>query len=268
MRNDQYRFQPDPCLALAGGRRLGRGRTALSTAHHEAGRKHGNTGERETETRNCRRHSDIGVGHVSIRMAARTTRTAVAMAIHTTLRTTTSEAVVLRARRLGTTLTSLVSSHTSTDSFRRHPGTDLDIGFLDDHSGLDLPTARSTVFCGKHPLAIGLRQSLDRDNTDTRLVVAAVTWAEPNTPSCLLPRQYISSKKTHDEITYPELHVAGLVLLHTLAGIHSILTVDHLDEGMALVDVDNASLDNTKLVEKRAQVGLRRTMKMLTKEQG
>jgi hypothetical protein len=49
--------------------------------------------------------------------------------------------------------------------------------------------------------------------------------------------------------THPELHVAGFVGFHASSSIHGIGAVDHLDKGMALIDVDNACLNNSKLAE-------------------
>ena len=53
--------------------------------------------------------------------------------------------------------------------------------------------------------------------------------------------------------TYSKLGVLNLIFLHTISGAFCILAVDHLDESMALVDVDNTGLNGTKLAEERSQ---------------
>lgn len=62
---------------------------------------------------------------------------------------------------------------------------------------------------------------------------------------------------------YPELHVTGLVRLHAIACHDGILTADHLDEGMTLVNVDDARLDDAKFAKERAKMRLRRPKRML-----
>ena len=44
------------------------------------------------------------------------------------------------------------------------------------------------------------------------------------------------------DLTYSKLHIRRSIALHSFFGMHSILTGKHLDEGMALVDIDNACL--------------------------
>lgn len=43
--------------------------------------------------------------------------------------------------------------------------------------------------------------------------------------------------------THSELHIRGLVALHSIFSLLSVLASEHFDEGMALVDVDDAGLD-------------------------
>jgi hypothetical protein len=62
--------------------------------------------------------------------------------------------------------------------------------------------------------------------------------------------------------TNPELHIARLVSLHAIASIHSICTINHLDERMALVDIDDTCLNHAKFIEQRAQMSLRRTVSL------
>jgi hypothetical protein len=49
--------------------------------------------------------------------------------------------------------------------------------------------------------------------------------------------------------TYSKLAVSNFVIFHRIAGLLGISTVDHLDESMAFVDVDNACLHNTESIE-------------------
>ena len=70
-------------------------------------------------------------------------------------------------------------------TFGGYTSANLNVGLLDDHSGLNWPSTSSAVLRGEHPFAIRLRQSFDWDHTDTRLVIAAITGAESHTPSGL-----------------------------------------------------------------------------------
>lgn len=60
-----------------------------------------------------------------------------------------------------------------------------------------------------------------------------------------------------------ELHITRLVSLHTLPGIHSVSTANHLDERVALVDIDNARLNHTIFVEQSAKMSFRGTASTL-----
>lgn len=62
---------------------------------------------------------------------------------------------------------------------------------------------------------------------------------------------------------YPELHVTGLVGFHAIPCHDGILTADHLDESMTLVNVDDARLDDAKLAKERAEMRLGRPKRML-----
>jgi len=54
--------------------------------------------------------------------------------------------------------------------------------------------------------------------------------------------------------TYPELHVGVPVVLHAFFGRKGFLSGDHLDEGMALIEIDNARLDASKAREDGAEL--------------
>lgn len=60
--------------------------------------------------------------------------------------------------------------------------------------------------------------------------------------------------RTNGCITYSKLHVSGFVLLHSFAGIHGIAPVDHLDERMSFVIVDNACLNCAVAGEERPEM--------------
>ena len=54
--------------------------------------------------------------------------------------------------------------------------------------------------------------------------------------------------------TYSELHVGMSEILHAGFGLQGFLTRDHLDEGVALVTVDDAGLNSTKSRKDRLQL--------------
>jgi hypothetical protein len=56
--------------------------------------------------------------------------------------------------------------------------------------------------------------------------------------------------------TYPELHISSTVRFHSIASTHRITTTNHLDKSVALVHVDNASLNDSELAKQLAQVRL------------
>lgn len=70
-------------------------------------------------------------------------------------------------------------------TFGRDTGTNFDIWLLDDHATFHGSATSSTILRSKQPLAVRLCESLDRNDTDTGLVVAAITWTESHTPSGL-----------------------------------------------------------------------------------
>ena len=59
--------------------------------------------------------------------------------------------------------------------------------------------------------------------------------------------------------TYAKLCVAYFVLFHTVTGTLRVTPIDHLDESVTFVDVDDASLDHTELSEEPTQVCLGRS---------
>ena len=121
--------------------------------------------------------------------------------------------VLLTARRNRSTPTSRVGCDTSANGFGRDTGTDFNIWFFDNHAALNGFPPSSAVLCSEHPLAIRLSESLNRDDTNAGLVVAAVTWTKADTPSCLLRivRGRCIDYKRFVEITYSELHIPRLV---------------------------------------------------------
>lgn len=55
--------------------------------------------------------------------------------------------------------------------------------------------------------------------------------------------------------TYAQGGVAAAVL-HGVFGVHGFVAADHLDEGVALLPVDDAGLHDAELVKDAAQLGL------------
>lgn len=50
-------------------------------------------------------------------------------------------------------------------------------------------------------------------------------------------------------MTYSKLHVSGFVRFHSFTSMDSIIAANHFDKSMAFVDVDNASLNDTKFAK-------------------
>jgi hypothetical protein len=200
-------------------------------------REHGYAREGETESGNSWRHSNIvSTSNIAIRIASGSTGTAVAIVGTTVL---TAESVMLGPGRLGSALPTLVSGHPSADRFRRYSSPDFNIGLFDNHARLNGPAACPAILGSQHPFPVGFGQPFNRDNTDPCLIITAVPRAEAYPPSG------------------PELHIARLVRLHTISGIHGVSTVNHFDKGMALVDIDNTCLHHTVFVKERSQVSFR-----------
>jgi hypothetical protein len=92
---------------------------------------------------------------------------------------------------------------------------------------------------------------VDGNDADACLVVAAVARSEADSPSCLLCDQYLCTYekgkkvKVRSEavVTYSEGEIMVPVVLHSFLRSDSVLAPVHLDEGVALVLVDNASLN-------------------------
>jgi len=55
-------------------------------------------------------------------------------------------------------------------------------------------------------------------------------------------------------MTYSKLHVSRFVRFHSFTSIDSVIAADHFDKSVALVDIDNASLNDTKLAEQRTEM--------------
>jgi hypothetical protein len=67
-------------------------------------------------------------------------------------------------------------------TFRGDASTNLNIRFFNDHEFFQLLATSATIFGSEKPFAIGFRQSLDRNDTNTGGIIATVTWAETYTP--------------------------------------------------------------------------------------
>lgn len=55
-------------------------------------------------------------------------------------------------------------------------------------------------------------------------------------------------------MTYSKLHVSRFVRFHSFTSIDSVIAADHFDKSVALVDIDNASLNDTKLAEQQTEM--------------
>lgn len=70
-------------------------------------------------------------------------------------------------------------------TFRGDARSNLNIWFFKNHAALERPTACPAMLCCQGPLAVSVGESRDGNHTDAAVVVAAVSWTETNSPSCL-----------------------------------------------------------------------------------
>jgi hypothetical protein len=75
--------------------------------------------------------------------------------------------------------------------------------------------------------------------------------------------RHVGKKGGRGEGEYPQLHFRRLVMLHSILGSNGLVTGDHLDERMTLVDVNDACLHSAKFGEDGAQVIFRRAKKFV-----
>jgi len=159
---------------------------------------------------------------------------------------------LLSAGGLRPMVPALVSLHAAADSLRRDTGADLNIGLLDAHAADNGAAARTAKGRCQHPLAVGFGQFMDRDHADASRVVAAVTWAETNTPPGLNIRvRYVlvPCDERFDSETHPKVVILTTDFFHCGLGSLGIFAVIHFDKGVAFLSVDNASLDFAIAVE-------------------
>lgn len=112
---------------------------------------------------------------VTVAVAATTPATEILAAVVAS--TTTS-----RARSV---VAALVGLHAAADGLGRNTVADLDIGLLNDHTLLDGLTATASILGSQHPLAISLCKLADRNDANTRTVIATVARAEADAPAGL-----------------------------------------------------------------------------------
>jgi hypothetical protein len=155
----------------------------------------------------------------------------------------TAAEALLRGSLLGATaggdrspLAAGVGCDAPANSLGGNARTNLNIRLFDYHTRLDGSSTSTTILGGQHPLAVSLGQPLNRDHTDTSLVVAAITRTEADTPAGA------------------QLHLSLAVGLHAIAGSNGIGPADHFDKGVSLIDVDNAGLDHAESAKEGAQV--------------
>ena len=132
-------------------------------------------------------------------------------------------------------------------TFGRDTSANLNVWLFDNHALLDVLSASTTIFGCQHPFAISIGEAINRDDANAGLVVAAVARSEAYAPAGLEKKsafvEFGFSSKRWVLMTYSELHVRRLEALHALLCAHGILASEHLDESMALLDIDDARLD-------------------------
>jgi hypothetical protein len=118
----------------------------------------------------------------------------------------------------------------------------LNIWLFDAHSSLQWLSTGTAVLRRDHPPLIGLGETINRNDTDTGLIVATISGTKTDTPTSLrVTRLEITfTNVDQKDSTYPKRHVICSVCLHTRLGFNGILTRQHFDKCMALVLVDNA----------------------------
>lgn len=89
------------------------------------------------------------------------------------------------ARGLGAVAAALVRLHAATDGLGRNAGADFNVRLFDADARFNGPAAASAEGGRKHPLSVGVCKLVDGNDTNTRRVVAAVSWTEANAPSSL-----------------------------------------------------------------------------------
>lgn len=149
----------------------------------------------------------------------------------------------------GTMLELFWASRKTPHTFGGNASTDLNVWLFNHHELLDWKTAGSTVFGRHQPLAVGIRQTFDGNDTDTSGIVTAVTWSKANTPFGLHMLSALILSPVARSFTYTKLRLTRFVLFQTVAGTLCISTIDHLHESVTFVHVDNAGLNHSELVE-------------------
>lgn len=71
----------------------------------------------------------------------------------------------------------------------------------------------------------------------------------------------VYASRLWDDVTYAKRNLKMSVVLHVVLGILGVLASQHLDKGMSLILVDDASLDGTVAAEDSAQLRLRAAMR-------
>lgn len=82
-------------------------------------------------------------------------------------------------------ISSVIKISNMIPTFGRNTGANLDIRFLHNQPGFDRATTTASIFGSEHPLAIGISQSIDRNDTDARGIVTARARPKSNPPAGL-----------------------------------------------------------------------------------
>ena len=175
----------------------------------------------------------------------------------------TTRVIVAVSCGFGAVAAALVRLHAPADGLGRHTSADLDVGLLDTHPRLNIASSTSSVGGRQHPLSVGVGEFVNRNHTDACRVVATISGAETNAPSCLLfvPLAFIATNVAGE--TYSERHLEVSAVFRALLGSHRILASKHLDKGMAFVLVHDTSLHGAVATEDGAQFSFRATAYLL-----
>jgi hypothetical protein len=88
-----------------------------------------------------------------------------------------------------------VSLHAAADGLWWDTLTDLDIRLFHNHTSFNLLPPTATELSIQHPFAIGVGELANRDDADTCLIVAALTWSKSDSPPGLIEVSLIADSE-------------------------------------------------------------------------
>lgn len=107
---------------------------------------------------------------------------------------------------------------------------DFNVGLFENHAALDRLATCATILGSEQPLVVSIGELVYRDDALAALIIAAFAGTEPHSPLRL-------SSDVHD------LSVVTIrQVFHACFGVQSKFARGHLDKGMALVAISDASL--------------------------